>query len=212
MGSIDMMAKRRCLVLGADAASRDVLAADGWTIEYPPESMPDVMLVVGGLDAIAPARAVSAAPMLLQPPPGFTSDDRAAAFAMGAGDVLPHPHGPAELLARLSALCRRGLPPIRCGDLAIDPVARAATRDGRPIALLPREYALLHHLAGEGGRIVSRSSLLERVWKLGFDPQTNVVEVHMSRLRAKLDRGHPAPLLHTVRGRGYALAESPPID
>lgn len=96
---------------------------------------------------------------------------------------------------------------IAVGPLSIDPVERRVTRSGRPIALLPREYALLLHLARAEGRRVSRAELLAAVWGLGFDPGTNVVEVHVSRLRAKLDRGFDAPLLHTEKGRGYYLVQ-----
>ncbi|MEI9927757.1 MAG: winged helix-turn-helix domain-containing protein [Sphingomonas sp.] len=91
------------------------------------------------------------------------------------------------------------------GPLSIDPVERRVTRSGRPIALLPREYALLLHLARQEGRCVDRAELLRAVWGLRFDPGTNVVEVHISRLRAKLDRGFGAPLLRTEKGLGYRL-------
>nr|WP_243852986.1 winged helix-turn-helix domain-containing protein [Sphingomonas naasensis] len=91
------------------------------------------------------------------------------------------------------------------GDLRIDPVERRVEREGRAIALLPREYALLLHLARSAGRSIAREELLAAVWGLRFDPGTNVVEVHVSRLRAKLDRGFAAPMLVTDKGRGYRL-------
>jgi two-component system OmpR family response regulator len=94
---------------------------------------------------------------------------------------------------------------IRLGALSIDPVTRRVSREGEPIVLLPREYAVLLHLARAPGRAVSRIELREAVWGLHFDPGTNVVEVHVSRLRAKLDRGFDRPMLLTERGSGYRL-------
>ncbi|TGX38828.1 winged helix family transcriptional regulator [Sphingomonas naasensis] len=97
------------------------------------------------------------------------------------------------------------VPAVTLGDLRIDPVERRVEREGRAIALLPREYALLLHLARSAGRSIAREELLAAVWGLRFDPGTNVVEVHVSRLRAKLDRGFAAPMLVTDKGRGYRL-------
>jgi len=96
---------------------------------------------------------------------------------------------------------------IEVGALSIDPVERVVMRSGKRIALMPREFALLLHLA-RAGRCVSRAELLAAVWRLDFDPGTNVVEVHISRLRARIDRGFPAPMLRTERGRGYRLTAS----
>lgn len=96
---------------------------------------------------------------------------------------------------------------IEVGALSIDPVERVVRRSGKRIALMPREFALLLHLA-RAGRCVSRAELLAAVWRLDFDPGTNVVEVHISRLRARIDRGFPAPMLRTERGRGYRLTAS----
>jgi len=111
-----------------------------------------------------------------------------------------------SIAARLAARLRpRPPPPIVIGELRIDWVERRVARAGRPLALLPREYALLLHLARAGGRCVDRAELLEAVWRLHFDPGTNVIEVHVSRLRAKLDRGFARPLLVTEKGRGYRL-------
>ncbi|MBR0552830.1 response regulator transcription factor [Sphingomonadaceae bacterium LXI357] len=131
------------------------------------------------------------------------------ALDAGAGDAVPADASPEEVAARLAALIRRPRPAvIRVGDLAIDRLSRQVTRAGRPLDLLPREYAILLHLAERVGRCISRAALLRDIWGLGFDPGTNVVQVHISRLRAKLDRGFGHPLLHTEKGKGYRLAAS----
>jgi len=135
---------------------------------------------------------------------------RARLLAMGAGDVTGPWMHPAEALARALRLARptRTAPPgttLTLGDLEIDLIEREARRDGRTLGLLQREFELLHLLARRAGRPQSRETLLRDVWRLRFDPGTNVVEVHVSRLRAKLDRDYPWPMLRTVRGAGYAL-------
>ncbi|MDF7777598.1 winged helix-turn-helix domain-containing protein, partial [Sphingomonas sp. AOB5] len=113
------------------------------------------------------------------------------------------PASVSEIAARLAARLRPRM--IRIGELEVDTVERRVRRAGRAIALLPREYALLLYLVRAGGRCVGRMELLSTVWGLRFDPGTNVVEVHVSRLRAKLDRGCAAPLLHTEKRRGYRI-------
>lgn len=128
------------------------------------------------------------------------------ALDAGADDAVIEPVSAGEIAARLAARLRSRPSPIAIGDLLIDSVDRRVTRAGRPIALLPREYALLLYLARARGRCVSRAELLAAVWRLRFDPGTNVIEVHVSRLRAKLDRDFPRPLLVTEKGRGYRLA------
>jgi len=131
----------------------------------------------------------------------------AAALDAGVEDAVSDRTDDTLVAARVAALARRhhlGLS-IAVGSLTIDPIARTVSRNGRSIELLPREYALLLHLARSADRIVSRAELLETVWGLGFDPGTNVVEVHVSRLRAKLDRGFMPSMLLTERGRGYRL-------
>ena len=131
----------------------------------------------------------------------------ASALDAGADDAVALPASAGEIAARLAARIRHRTAPaaVALGELRIDRVERRVTRAGRPIDLLPREYALLLHLARHAGQCVSRAGLLEAVWGLGFDPGTNVVEVHVSRLRAKLDQGFAAPMLCTERGRGYRL-------
>lgn len=128
------------------------------------------------------------------------------ALDAGADDAIALPSSAGEIAARAAARLRpRPAERIEIGALAIDRVERRVTRDGQTIALLPREYALLLHLARQPGLCVSRAELLRAVWGLGFDPGTNVVEVHISRLRAKLDRGFAVPMLRTEKRRGYWL-------
>lgn len=127
------------------------------------------------------------------------------ALDAGADDAVALPACPGEIAARLAARLRARPPAIALGGLRIDPVERRVERDGRTIALLPREYALLLHLAHSAGRCVGRDELLSAIWGLRFDPGTNVVEVQVSRLRAKLDRGFATPMLVTDKGRGYRL-------
>ncbi len=130
----------------------------------------------------------------------------AAALDAGAADAMMAPVDPGELAARVDARIRHHSPrAIEVGGLRIDPVHRQVARDGAAIALLPREYALLLHLAQRRGECVSRRALLKSVWRLPLDPGTNVVAVHMSKLRAKVDRGFATTLLHTVKGVGYRL-------
>lgn len=130
----------------------------------------------------------------------------ALAIDAGADDAVDGRAGPEEIAARLAALTRAPNNRIGVGDLVIDRIQRTAQRAGRPIDLLPREYALLVHLAERAGQMVSRRALLDAVWGLRIDPGTNVVQVHVSRLRAKLDRGQPQPMLLSERGKGYRLA------
>lgn len=127
----------------------------------------------------------------------------AHALDAGADDAVLPTACAVEIAARIAARLRPAS--LRAGDLHIDTVERRVTRSGTVIALLPREYALLLHLARAAGRCVGRAELLAQVWGLRFDPGTNVIEVHVSRLRAKLDRGFREPLLVTEKGRGYRL-------
>jgi two-component system OmpR family response regulator len=137
-------------------------------------------------------------------------DDRVKGLTAGADDYLPKPYAFAELTARVDALLRRGPMPstetsLRVGDLTLDLLGRTATRGGKTIDLKPREFRLLEYLMRHAGQVVTRTMLLEGVWDYHFDPQTNVIDVHMSRLRQKIDKGFASPLLHTVRGAGYTL-------
>lgn len=137
-------------------------------------------------------------------------DDRVKGLRVGGDDYLVKPFAFSELLARIEALLRRGQMPtaatrLRVADLEMDLLARSVTRGGRPIELLPREFQLLECLMRNAGHVVTRTMLLETVWDYHFDPQTNVIDVHVSRLRQKIDKGFGRPLLHTVRGAGYCL-------
>lgn len=129
----------------------------------------------------------------------------AGALDAGADDAIALPACPGEIAARVAARLRGCVPMIALGGLRIDPLTRRVHREDRPLALLPREYALLLHLARSPGRCIGRKELLAALWGLRFDPGTNVVEVQVSRLRAKLDRGFAAPMLLTEKGRGYRL-------
>lgn len=140
-------------------------------------------------------------------------DDRVDGLEAGGDDYLVKPFAFGELMARLVALARRptlGSSPTRlvAGDLEMDLVKRRVTRSGEAIDLQPREFQLLEFLMRSEGRLVTRKMLLEQVWDFHFDPKTNIVETHMSRLRTKIDRGRSAPLIRTVRGAGYLLRAS----
>lgn len=131
--------------------------------------------------------------------------EAAAAIDAGADDAAPHWTADILIAARLAAWLRRDPARVRVGGLTIDPVTRRASRDGRSLALHPREYDLLLHLARNAGRVVGQRELLAQVWGLGFDPGTNVIQVHVSRLRAKLDHGFARPMLITQKRVGYCL-------
>jgi heavy metal response regulator len=143
-----------------------------------------------------------------------TVDDRVTGLDLGADDYLVKPFSFAELLARIRALLRRGAVlsdnPIQIADLSIDIVTRRVQRAGRRIDLSAREFALLEYLARHAGEVVSRTMLLEKVWDVNRDPQTNVVDVHINRLRKKVDHGFESPLIHTMRGVGYVIRVAAP--
>jgi two-component system, OmpR family, response regulator len=137
-------------------------------------------------------------------------DDRVEGLNAGGDDYLVKPFAFSELLARINALARRSTLTaadtiLRAADLEIDLLKRSAIRDGHTIDLQPREFKLLECLMRNAGRVVTRTMLLEEVWGFNFDPQTNIVETHVSRLRTKVDRGFGAELIQTVRGSGYLL-------
>ena len=140
-------------------------------------------------------------------------DDRVKGLKAGGDDYLVKPYAFSELLARIEALARRRNPAqaetsFRVGDLELDLLTRQVVRAGRRIELQPREFQLLEYLIKHAGQVVTRTMLLENVWDYHFDPQTSVIDVHISRLRAKIDKGFDKPLLHTVRGAGYCLREA----
>ena len=138
-------------------------------------------------------------------------DQRVAGLRAGADDYLVKPFAFSELEARIEVLMRRTAPDgpatvLKLGDLELDIMTRAVRRGAVPIDLQPREFRLLEYLMRHAGQVVTRTMLLEHVWDYHFDPQTNVIDVHVSRLRGKIDRGFDTQLLHTVRGAGYRLA------
>ncbi|RTL71896.1 MAG: response regulator transcription factor [Hyphomicrobiales bacterium] len=139
-------------------------------------------------------------------------DDRVTGLRAGGDDYLTKPYAYTELLARIEALARRPAPEeivtrYQIGDLTLDRLSHKVSRGGEPILLQPREFRLLEYLMKHAGRVVTRTMLLENVWDYHFDPQTNVIDVHISRLRSKIDKGFEKPLLHTVRGAGYMIRD-----
>ncbi len=137
-------------------------------------------------------------------------DDRVKGLRAGSDDYLVKPFAFSELLARIEALLRRGTvtptaTTLRVADLELDLLTRTVKRAGKLLDLLPREFRLLEYLMRNAGHVVTRTMLLEHVWDYHFDPQTNVIDVHVSRLRQKIDKSFERPLLHTIRGAGYCL-------
>ncbi|MGN6270182.1 MAG: winged helix-turn-helix domain-containing protein [Sphingomonas sp.] len=169
--------------------------------------------MVPGLDGLGVLKALRAAgirtpALLLTAMDGI--DDRVEGLEAGADDYLVKPFAAAELVARVNALSRR--PPLSdtavtmtVGDLTIDRVKRTVVRAGQRIDLQAQEFKLLDYLMQHSGEVVTRTMLLENVWSFHFDPRTNVIESHMSRLRAKVDRGFDRELIQTVRGAGYRI-------
>jgi two-component system OmpR family response regulator len=223
----------RVLIVEDDASTADFIlkglrqagysldhAADGkdglfLALEYPFDAIVlDRMLP--GLDGLTLLRTLRGAgintPVLLLSALGEV-DDRVEGLHAGSDDYLVKPFAMSELQARLEVLLRRGeLRPaetaLRIADLELDRMTRSARRGSREIELQPREYQLLEFLMLHAEQVVTRTMLLEGVWEYHFDPQTNVIDVHISRLRAKLDKGEDRPLLHTIRGAGYCLRDS----
>lgn len=168
---------------------------------------------VDGLTIIQTLRAAdSRVPALILSALGDV-DDRVKGLKAGGDDYLVKPFAFAELLARLEALLRRReissmQTRLKVADLEMDLLAHKVTRGGQVIHLQPREYKLLEYMMCHAGQVVTRTMLLENVWEYHFDPQTNVIDVHISRLRQKIDRDFGKPLVVTVRGAGYMIADS----
>lgn len=175
----------------------------------------DVMVVdrmLPGMDGLSLIKTVRATgvktPVLFLTTMGGV-EDRVAGFEAGGDDYLVKPFAFAELLARVGALARR--PPmvettsLRVGDLEVDLLTRSVARGGQRIELHAQEFKILEYLMRHAGQIVTRTMLLEKVWDFHFDPKTNIVETHISRLRSKIDKGFVKPLVHTVRGAGYVI-------
>jgi two-component system copper resistance phosphate regulon response regulator CusR len=139
-------------------------------------------------------------------------EDRIMGLDSGADDYMVKPFALAELSARLRAVLRRGGPKenvLRLADLEVDTMTRLVRRGGQRVDLTAKEYALLEYLMRNSGRPLTKSLIIEHVWDIHFDSVSNVVEVHINALRNKIDRGSPTPLIHTVRGVGYMLTDSP---
>jgi two-component system, OmpR family, response regulator len=189
---------------GNEALSRG--AASDYAVITMDRMLPDI-------DGIAVMRQLRddgvAAPVLIISALGEV-DDRVRGLRAGGDDYLVKPFSFIELLARVEALGRRSETIVketilRVGDLAIDLVSRSASRRGKDISLLPREFQLLEYLVRNEGRIVSRAMLLQHVWDLHFDPSTNIIDVYVGRVRRKVDGQQAYPLIHTLRGVGYCL-------
>jgi two-component system OmpR family response regulator len=179
----------------------------------------DVLIIdrmLPGLDGLSILRTLRAngdtTPVLILSSLGEV-DDRVEGLQAGSDDYLPKPFAFSELHARVEALLRRGaleaaVTQLQVADLVVDVLARRVSRAGKEITLQPREFRLLEYLMRNAGQVVTRTMLLEAVWDYHFDPQTNVIDVHVSRLRAKIDRDFDKPLLHTIRGAGYVIREA----
>ncbi|QFT57604.1 Transcriptional regulatory protein CusR [Sulfitobacter sp. THAF37] len=196
---VDLIADGREGLIAATGGGHDVLILD--------RMLPQL----DGLTVLKTLRgAGSTVPVLLLTAMGDV-EDRIEGLRAGADDYLAKPFVFGELSARVAALSRRpqGIDAestLRAGDLEMNLISRTVTRAGQEIDLLPREFALLEHLLRRKGRVQTRTMLLEAVWDIGFDPGTNVVETHISRLRAKVDRPFDGELIQTVRGAGYRIA------
>ncbi len=179
----------------------------------------DVMVVdrmLPGIDGLSIIQTLRSAgnrtPILILSALGEV-DDRVEGLRKGGDDYLVKPFAFSELLARLEALVRRGDAEavetrLQVGNLEMDLLSRTVKRSGRTIELQPREFRLLEYFMRHSGQVVTRTMLLEKVWDYHFDPQTNVIDVHVSRLRRKIDKDFEYPLIHTVRGTGYVLRAS----
>jgi len=175
-------------------------------------------MLPGGIDGLALIetlrRTGDQTPVLILSALGQV-DEKVRGLKAGGDDYLAKPFAFAELHARLEAILRRGRAApvetvLRVGDLELDLLSREVRRGGRRLDLLPRELRLLDYLMRHAGQVVTRTMLLEAVWDYHFDPQTNVIDVHVSRLRQKIDKGFARPLIHTIRGAGYSLRLEPP--
>ena len=191
---------------GGEALSRGI--AGGYAVITIDRMLPDI-------DGIVVMRRLRdggvAAPILIISALGEV-DDRVRGLRAGGDDYLPKPYSFAELLARIEVLSRRRGGPAedttyRVGDLELDRLSHRVMRGKEELTLQPREFRLLEYLMKHAGQVVTRTMLLENVWDYHFDPQTNVIDVHISRLRSKIDKGFERPLLHTIRGAGYMIRD-----
>ncbi|MCJ2184630.1 response regulator transcription factor [Novosphingobium sp. 1949] len=221
----------KILVVEDDAATADFIAngfeQEGFVVDRADNGRDGLFLatdaryacivldrMLPGLDGMAVLAALRGAgvetPVIILSALG-SADERVTGLTSGSDDYLVKPFAFAELSARVKLLIRRGKSApaaettLGCGDLEMDLLARRVTRKGRVVDLKPREFRLLEYLLRHVDQVVTRTMLLEGVWDFHFDPGTNVVDVHISRLRKKVDEGEEAPLLHTVRGAGYRM-------
>jgi two-component system, OmpR family, response regulator len=192
------------------AANGNEALSRGATCDYAVITMDRMLPDIDGLTVMRQLRDDGVAtPVLIISALGEV-DDRVRGLRAGGDDYLVKPFSFIELLARVEALGRRSETIVketilRVGDLAIDLVSRSASRRGKDISLLPREFQLLEYLVRNEGRIVSRAMLLQHVWDLHFDPSTNIIDVYVGRVRRKVDGQQAYPLIHTLRGVGYCL-------
>jgi two-component system OmpR family response regulator len=228
---------RKILIMEDDAATADYVAKGlgeaGYAVDrtgdgregffLASEGCYDLLVVdrmMPGMDGLSVVRALRAAnidtPSIILSALGAV-DDRIDGLRDGADDYVTKPFSLAELMVRAEALLRRtdrgvagaGDTRLAVADLEIDLLGRRVKRGGRPITLMPREFGLLVFLARHAGHVVTRTMMLEKLWDYHFDPGTNVIDVHIARLRRKIDDGFDRPLLHTVRGAGYRLSQEP---
>lgn len=226
---------RRILVVEDDEDTRDYLAKAlgeaGWVVETAASGRDGLYLATGGgfdaavLDRMLPdldglslvksLRAAGVATPVILLTAMSAIDERVRGLRAGADDYVVKPFSFAELEARLDAVLRRPAPgadeaeaSLTCGDLALDVMARTARRGGRRIDLQTREFQILDYLMRRKGRVVTRTMLLEGVWDYRFDPRTNVIDVHVSRLRRKIDGPGERALIRTVRGAGYMITDA----
>jgi len=206
------------------------LEESGYTVDYAANGHDGLYMATGenydllivdrmlpGLDGLALIKALRAAgrqvPVLVLSALGEV-DDRVQGLRAGSDDYLTKPFSFSELLARIEALLRRGsigsdvVTELKVADLEMDLLSRTVHRAGQEIDLQPREFRLLEYFMRHAGQVLTRTMLLEKVWDYHFDPQTNVIDVHVSRLRAKIDKNFEKPLIHTIRGAGYILREA----
>jgi DNA-binding response OmpR family regulator len=194
---------------GARVATEGLTALEWATTRDYDLILLDIMLP--GLDGYAICRRLRAAhvttPILILTARD-TLEDKIEGLDSGADDYIVKPFQVGELLARVRALLRRGTSGpvvLRVADLSLDPATRHASRGGKTILLSATEYSLLEYLMRNAGRVLTRSMILEHVWQYDFEGNDNVLDVYISYLRSKIDRGHAAPLIHTVRGVGFRL-------
>jgi len=229
---------RRCLIIEDDTENAQYVATGlrelGWWVAVSREALDalgraveeawDVIILdrmlpndVDGLAILNTLRTLGRKTPVVVLSALAATDERVRGLKAGCDDYLTKPFAFSELAARIEAVLRRSQPDgnvreMRVADMRVDLIARSVERAGRSIALQPREFRLLAYLLLHQGRVVTRTMLLESVWDYRFDPQTNVIDVHISRLRSKIDRESSVPLIHTVRGVGYTLSSAGPAS